>query len=292
MWSARRATDESDSTQSAMAPTLISVELATRSQGILAALLALIAGYIDSYSLLTYEVYTSFMSGNTTQAGLNAGQGQLASTGHHLLPIPLFVGGVFIGTFLIQGGPTNLLRRLCCMVAVLLVAGSAAKYFGPAAWWCAVIPLSLAMGIMNTTVTHVGGQSVSLGFVTGDLNNLGRHLAFAARRMPMSDARAPWDTHWWRAILLARVWCLFFLGRTASRCLDALRRRVDFAAASHCIGAADAVCPRQRQDLSAMNTNRWGTSRFHNLTGRIKRQCGRQFFLSSKLCYPPALGWA
>ena len=79
MWSARRATDESDSTQSAMAPTLISVELATRSQGILAALLALIAGYIDSYSLLTYEVYTSFMSGNTTQAGLNAGQGQLAS---------------------------------------------------------------------------------------------------------------------------------------------------------------------------------------------------------------------
>ena len=37
-----------------------------------------IAGYVDAYTFLNYQVYGSFMSGNTTQAGLNAGRGDLA----------------------------------------------------------------------------------------------------------------------------------------------------------------------------------------------------------------------
>ena len=72
--------------------------------------------------------------------------------------------------------------------------------------------LSLAMGVMNTTVTHVGGQAVSLGFVTGDLNNLGRHLALAAKRAPVTDARGPRETHGRRAALLAGIWSAFLVG--------------------------------------------------------------------------------
>src|SRR5262249_23268715 len=136
----------------------------TRVQGGLAAVLALVAGYIDAYTLLHYEVYASFMSGNTTQTDLNAGQERLTEAGHHLLPIPLFVLGIFLGTFLLQGGLRRPLRRLCGLVAALLAAGLAAASLDPLPGWVGILLLSLAMGIMNTTITHVGGQPVSLGF--------------------------------------------------------------------------------------------------------------------------------
>jgi uncharacterized membrane protein YoaK (UPF0700 family) len=68
------------------------------------------------------------------------------------------------------------------------------------------------MGVMNTGITHVGRQSVSLGFVTGDLNNLARHVALAVRQVPLSDSEGPWDTRYWRAAVLARVWISFLVG--------------------------------------------------------------------------------
>ena len=40
-----------------------------RSSERLAAALAMIAGFIDAYGFITYGVYVSFMSGNTTQTG-------------------------------------------------------------------------------------------------------------------------------------------------------------------------------------------------------------------------------
>src|SRR5262245_12473525 len=46
-------------------------------QGGLAAVLALLAGYVDAYVFISYKSYASFMSGNTTQTGLQLGQGQL-----------------------------------------------------------------------------------------------------------------------------------------------------------------------------------------------------------------------
>jgi uncharacterized membrane protein YoaK (UPF0700 family) len=40
----------------------------------LALCLVLIAGYLDGYGLLVLGTYVSFMSGNTTMAGVRAGQ--------------------------------------------------------------------------------------------------------------------------------------------------------------------------------------------------------------------------
>jgi uncharacterized protein DUF1275 len=48
-------------------------------QEALAAVLALIAGYVDAYTFLNYQVYGSFMSGNTTQTGLQPGRGDSPS---------------------------------------------------------------------------------------------------------------------------------------------------------------------------------------------------------------------
>jgi hypothetical protein len=44
-----------------------------------------------------------------------------------------------------------------------------------------LIILSPARGMLNTTIARVGGQPVSLAFITGDLNNLAQHLALAVR---------------------------------------------------------------------------------------------------------------
>jgi len=184
----------------------------SREQAWLLAILALIAGYVDAYTFLNYQVYGSFMSGNTTQAGLNAGEGNLAGAGYNFLPIPIFVAGVFIGTFLVYSYLANRLRLLFASVAALLLLGIAAVALKPGAAWAGIVALSLAMGIMNTSVTSVGPQKINLGYVSGTLNSLARHLALAAREMPLLDATGPHDTHARRAALLAGVWASFVFG--------------------------------------------------------------------------------
>jgi len=109
----------------------------SREQAWLLAVLALIAGYVDAYTFLNYQVYGSFMSGNTTQAGLNAGEGDLASAGYNFLPIPIFVAGVFIGTFLVYSYLANRLRLLFTLVAALLLLGIATVTLTPGAAWAA-----------------------------------------------------------------------------------------------------------------------------------------------------------
>jgi uncharacterized membrane protein YoaK (UPF0700 family) len=181
---------------------------------------ALISGYVDSYTLLNFGVYVSFMSGNTTSAGLHVGQGNVAAAAQSLLPIPFFVLGIFVGTLLMHGDRRQGLPRLSALVAAMLSMDIVAAYF---VWpgWVSVLILSIAMGIMNTSITHVGGQSVSLGFVTGDLNNLGQQLELGIKRSPVEHAQGPWDTHWLRAVLLAGIWTAFFLGAVLGAALAA-----------------------------------------------------------------------
>jgi uncharacterized membrane protein YoaK (UPF0700 family) len=176
-----------------------------------AAGLALISGYVDSYTLLKFGVFASFMSGNTTTGGSLAGQAKLAAAGHSLLPIPFFLLGIFVGTLVGQADQHLRLHRLFAMVAALLAIGTAAAYW---AWpgWLSIMILSSAMGILNTSITHVGGQTVSLGFVTGDLNNLAQHAALGIKRTPLPEAQGSWDTRWARAIVLAGIWTAFLGG--------------------------------------------------------------------------------
>jgi len=172
---------------------------------------AMISGYVDSYTLLNFGVYASFMSGNTTSGGANAGQTKFDAAGHSFLPIPFFVLGIFVGTLMVRAAQPHDLRRLSVLVAAMLTLGVAAAFF---AWpgWLSVVILSTAMGILNLSITHVGAQAVSLGFVTGDLNNLAQHLATGVGGNPVPQRQGSWDTHWRRATLLASVWTAFLFG--------------------------------------------------------------------------------
>ncbi|QDT46810.1 hypothetical protein Pan258_08300 [Symmachiella dynata] len=183
-----------------------------RTQLLLAALLATIAGYVDSYAVQKFAVFASFMSGNTTQTGLHAGLGQFAAAAHQFLPIPCFVAGVAVGAFLLEGELKNPVRRLCGLVAVMLAVSAVATRFGSLANTVSIITASFGMGAMNTVLSQVGRQSVSLGFVSGDLNQIGRHLALAVRGTPLTDAVSAGDTRWRRAGVLAIVWLCFLTG--------------------------------------------------------------------------------
>jgi uncharacterized membrane protein YoaK (UPF0700 family) len=191
--------------------TVWSSQKSARAQWWRAAGLALISGYVDSYTLLKFGVFASFMSGNTTTAGSQAGQFKLVAAGHTLLPIPFFLLGIFAGTLIVPSDQRHLLHRLSALVAALLAVGTVAAYW---AWpgWLSIMILSTAMGILNTSITHVGGQTVSLGFVTGDLNNLAQHVALGVRRAPLPQAQGSWDTRWARATLLASIWTAFLSG--------------------------------------------------------------------------------
>jgi uncharacterized membrane protein YoaK (UPF0700 family) len=120
--------------------------------------------------------------------------------------------GVFIGTLLTNSNLRPQLRWVLGVVAVLLALGMAAVYFGPLPGWITVVLLAVAMGVLNTTVTRVGHQSVGLGYVTGTLNNLAQHLALGLKRLPVPNAQGVWDTHWRRVALLLGVWVAFLFG--------------------------------------------------------------------------------
>ena len=186
---------------------------AVTTQWVSASARALIAGYVDSYALLKFGVYASFMTGNTTSAGLFAGQHNWRRAGHSLLPIPCFLLGVLLGTLLTRSGERRdqALARVSALVAAMLGVATAAGYF---AWpgWLGVVILSLAMGLMNTSIVRVGAQAVSLGFMTGDLNSMAQHVALGIERAPVPEAQGSWDTHWWRAALLAGLWTTFLCG--------------------------------------------------------------------------------
>ena len=183
----------------------------------LAVALAMIAGFLDAYGMITYHTYLSFMSGNTTQAGYQIGQGKFGPALYSvLLAIAFFVCGSFAGT-LLERSPVKRIRRLVFVV----IAGSLALIIGLAQIgfsfnWISVAPISFAMGAMNTALSRVGDKSMSLTFVTGTLSRIGIQLALAVKRIPITDSRGPWDSHARRALQLAAIWAGFLIGALLS----------------------------------------------------------------------------
>lgn len=186
------------------------------SGGTLAICLALIAGYVDAYGLCVFGTYVSFMSGNTTQTGILIGQRNPLAALPALLAIAFFVAGSFAGTWLTHSRLRQSRQILFGVVGALLAATIGVMQPGSLDAKTGIVTLSLAMGMMNNTLSRVGSEGVSLTFVTGDLNRVGSHLALAVKRAPLQDAQGPWDTHLRRARLLASVWAGFLTGAVLS----------------------------------------------------------------------------
>jgi uncharacterized membrane protein YoaK (UPF0700 family) len=184
----------------------------TRREWVIAILLALIAGYLDGYGLLVLGTYVSFMSGNTTIAGLRSGQENFQAALPSAIAILFFVTGSFLGNLFTQSKLRHLHRVIFGVIAGLLAAVSGLEWHGPRSVPFEIALLSLAMGMMNPALSRVGAEEVSLTFVTGTLNRIGGHLAAAARRSPLSERPSPGDSHLDRARIDATVWSGFLVG--------------------------------------------------------------------------------
>ena len=184
----------------------------TRRAEFLAAVLGVIAGFVDAYGMIVYGVFVSFMSGNTTQAGYQAAEGLLAPALLAALAIVAFVVGSFGGTLVVQAAGRFARRAVFGLVAATLAAVVGLTMLGVLSAAFGVVIVGAAMGVMNSAFSRVGAESVSLTFVTGTLSRVGSHLALAARGVPVADAEGSWDTHLRRGLLLARLWAGFLAG--------------------------------------------------------------------------------
>src|SRR5580658_8255774 len=80
-----------------------------RNAELLAAALAMIAGFIDAYGIITYGVFVSFMSGNTTQTGYQTAEGDFGPASASALAILFFFIGTFAGALF--AGPAGQAAR-------------------------------------------------------------------------------------------------------------------------------------------------------------------------------------
>src|SRR5271167_5198070 len=188
----------------------------TRANWTLAVFLALVAGYLDGYGLLVLGTYVSFMSGNTTFAGLKIGQGNFQAALPPAIAVLSFVTGSFLGNLLSQSRLRYSHRLIFAVIAGLIAAVAGLERHG---LWSALVEiamLSVAMGMMNPALSKVGAESVSLTFVTGTLNRIGGNLAAAAGRKPLTDGQGSGDSYLARARIDASVWLGFLAGAALS----------------------------------------------------------------------------
>jgi uncharacterized membrane protein YoaK (UPF0700 family) len=183
----------------------------------LAAALAMIAGFLDAYGMITYRTYLSFMSGNTTQAGYELGQGKFGPALYSvLLAIVFFVCGSFAGALLAQSSVRRIRRLVFGVIAASLALIIGFAQIGFSSNRVSIAVISFAMGAMNSALSRVGDKSVSLTFVTGTLTRIGIQLALAVRRAPVPDSKGAWDTRVRRALLLSGTWAGFLSGALLS----------------------------------------------------------------------------
>src|SRR5262249_40503182 len=130
-----------------------------RTERRLAICLALIAGYVDAYALRAFATYVSFMSGNTTQTGVQTGQGKLGAALPSALAIVFIVAGSVAGTWLTHSRRRHSRRLLFGVVSTLLAVVIGLTQLGALDAAAGIATLSLAMGMMgiNTTLSRVGG---------------------------------------------------------------------------------------------------------------------------------------
>ncbi len=184
----------------------------TRLRWTLAIILALIAGYLDGYGLLFLGVYVSFMSGNTTVTGLRIGQDSFHAALPSAIAILSFVTGSFLGNLFSQSRLRYSHRLIFGAIAGLLATVVGLERYGTWNAAAEIALLSLAMGMLNPALSKVGVESVSLTFVTGTLNRMGKHLAAAALRKSLPEGHGPGASHRARTRVEGSLWSGFLVG--------------------------------------------------------------------------------
>jgi uncharacterized membrane protein YoaK (UPF0700 family) len=146
-------------------------------------ILTALAGYIDALGFIRLGgLYTSFMSGNTTQLSVALGHRDFA---HAILPA-LLIFAFFLGATL-GGGLSVVTAPRWAMPVVLAfealtVLGALSIGLTTPDLGLASLFMALAMGAQNAVLVQVQGFRAGTTFVTGALFSFGQKVALALSR--------------------------------------------------------------------------------------------------------------
>ncbi len=147
--------------------------------------LAALAGYVDAVGfIVSGGFFVSFMSGNTTRAGVELPFG-LAETGMALSLIAAFVSGTVAGSLL--GRRSWKSRESAILWSIAAVLTTACLLFGVGLAYPALLLTAAAMGAENTIFEEDGEVTIGLTYMTGTLVKTGQRIAGALAGGPKWD---------------------------------------------------------------------------------------------------------
>lgn len=167
--------------------------------------LTALAGYVDALGFVRLGgLYTSFMSGNTTQLSVALGHGQVPAA---LMPAMLLFGflvGATLGSGLSIVVPARWATPVVLAYEALLIFGALALGLATPELGLAAFFMAFAMGSQNAVLAQVKGFRAGTTFVTGALFSLGQKIAQA---LTGTGDRFGWvgDAAVWAALLLGSL---------------------------------------------------------------------------------------
>lgn len=172
--------------------------------------LTALAGYVDALGFVRLGgLYTSFMSGNTTQLSVSLAHGDIR---HALMPMLLLFGflvGATLGSGLSMVTPPRWATSVVLAYETLLIMAALALGLPTPELGLASFFMAMAMGAQNAVLAQVKGFRAGTTFVTGALFSLAQKIAeaFTGKGPPLG-----WlgDAAVWGALLLGA-----FLGTLA-----------------------------------------------------------------------------
>lgn len=152
-----------------------------RAGRVAAAMLALVAGFVDAYGYLGWHVFGANMTGNTVIFAISL----FSSPERARLPltlIVLFFAGAMLGRLIMDRFSSY--TGLYAEAGLLVIAAFVPRE--------ATLPvISLAMGLQNTALSTFAGVAANTSFLSGDYTKLGQVIAdIAIRRGTEADRQA------------------------------------------------------------------------------------------------------
>ncbi|MEX6506397.1 YoaK family protein [Jiella sp. M17.18] len=141
---------------------------------VLVALLSFLGGMSDAIGFILGGNFLSFMSGNTTRLAIAVGEGRGIDVLQVAAILTVFVAGNAAGVMLAAAVGYRLWPLL--LGVSILIGLSALADGGMVASVPVLLPVVLAMGVMNAAVEGVAGHPVGLTYVTGALSRFGKGL--------------------------------------------------------------------------------------------------------------------
>jgi uncharacterized membrane protein YoaK (UPF0700 family) len=146
-------------------------------------LLTGLAGYVDALGFVRLGgLYTSFMSGNTTQLAVFGAEGNLHKVLLPAILIAAFLTGSVLGSGLAILVPSRWTTPVVLAYESLLILGGLALGLATPELGLAAFFVAVAMGAQNAVLAQVQGFRAGTTFVTGALFSLGQKIAKALTR--------------------------------------------------------------------------------------------------------------